>query len=40
MSNCDERKQEKIISSSSSDCDICVKGKYKGTGYTESLIMD
>jgi len=40
MSNCGARKQQKINSSSDPECGICVKGKYKGPGYTESPIMD
>lgn len=40
MSNCGVRKQEKIEISSDPECGICVKGKYKGPGYTESPIMD
>ena len=40
MSNYGEQKQEKIISSSDPECGICVKGKYKGSGYTESPIID
>ncbi|MHA1300527.1 MAG: hypothetical protein ACTSO9_14000 [Candidatus Helarchaeota archaeon] len=40
MSNCGERKQDKIKISSDPECGICVKGKYKGRGYTESPIMD
>ncbi|MHA1381715.1 MAG: hypothetical protein ACTSRG_25375 [Candidatus Helarchaeota archaeon] len=40
MSNCGERKQTKITQSSDPECGICVKGKYKGHGYTESPIMD
>ncbi|MHA2010804.1 MAG: hypothetical protein ACTSWG_00420 [Candidatus Helarchaeota archaeon] len=40
INNCGELKQEEIISSSGHDCGICVKGKYKGSGYTESPIID
>ena len=40
MSNCGERKQKKIKISSDPECGICMKGKYKGPGYTESPIMD